>query len=187
MSFHDNFDNDYDLVEALGKRIGLKRLEDVLPDSDYVHHASYWWRVTGEVGETGALNLEIASPTDPLRPETAILVGDEGSLVVTSTVEAGLQFQSGTLLDSAWPCCGLIYVKNARRRGIGDDPDERVFGIFARRYASDGGPYYAPVDQEMQPGVASDWLLFPERDLILDWEPVDVAELLREYSGGRHG
>lgn len=186
MSIHD-YENDCELVKALGKRIGLKRMEDVLPDSDYVHHASYWWRVLGEVGDTGSLELEIAAPDDPLHPETSILVGDEGSLVVTAPASAGFQFQSGTLLDVLWPCCGLIYVSNARRRGIGDDSDEKVFGIFALRYDSEGGSYYAPADQEMQPGVASDWLLFPERDLILDWEPVDVAELLREYSGGRHG
>lgn len=184
---HDNFNNDYDLVEALGKSIGLKRMEDVLPDSDYVHHASYWWKVVGEVVETGALELEIAAPADPVHPETSILVGDEGSLVVTAPASAGLQFQNGTLLDVPWPHCGLIYVRNARQLGIGDDPDEKVFGIFALRYDSDGGSYYAPVDQERQPGVSSRWLLHPGFDLILDWEPVDVAELLRKYSGGRHG
>lgn len=183
---HDIFDNDYELVAALGKRIGLKRMRDVFPDSDYVHHASDWWKVVGEVGETGSLELEIAAPDDALHPETSILVGDEGSLVVTAPASAGLQFQNGTLLDVQWPCCGLIYVRNARRRGIGADPDEKVFGIFSLRYDSDGGSYYAPVDQEMQPGVASDWILFPGIDLILSWEPVDVAELLREYSGGRH-
>lgn len=184
---HDTFDNGYERVKALGKRICLKRMRDVLPDSDYIYHASYWWEVLGEVGETGALELEIAAPADPIHPETSILVGDEGSLVVTAPVSSGFQFQNGTLLDVLWPCCGLIYVRNARRRGIGDDPDDRVFGIFALRYDSDGGSYYAPVDQETQPGVASGWFLFPERDLILDWEPVDVAELLREYSGGRRG
>lgn len=181
------YETDYELVEALGKSIGLKRVEDVLPDSDYVHHASYWWKVTGEVGETGALELEIAAPDDPLHPETSILVGDAGSLVVTAPASAGLQFQNGSLLDVLWPCCGLIYVRNARLRGIGNDPDEKVFGIFALRYDSDGSPYYAPVDQAMQPGVASSWILYPGFDLILDWEPVDVAELLREYSGRRHG
>lgn len=183
----DNFGNDYELVDDLGKRIGLKRVEDVLPDSDYVHHASYWWKVVGEAGETGALELEIAGPSDPVHPETSTLVGGEGSLVVTAPASAGLQFQNGILLDVVWPCCGLIYVRIARRRGIGDDPDEKVFGIFALRYGSDGGPYYAPVDPASQPGVASNWHLYPGFDLILSWEPVDVAELLREYSGRNLG
>lgn len=187
MSPHYGYGTDYELTEALGKRVGLKRLEDVIPDEDYVLHASYWWRVTGEVVDTGALELEIAGPPDPKNPETAVLVGDAGSLAVTAPTSAGLQFQNGTLLDVPWPCCGLIYVRNARRRVIGADHDEKVFGIFTLRYDSDWESYYAPVDPEMQPGVASDWLLFPERDLILAWEPVDVAELLREYSGGRHG
>lgn len=174
-----HYDNDYARIEALGKRIGLKRLEDVIPDEDYVLHASYWWKVTGEVGETGALELEIAGPPSPRKPETAVLVGDKGSLVVTASIVSGLQFQDGTPLDVPWPCCGLIYVKNARKRGACDDPNERVFGIFALRYDSDGEPYYAPVDQETQPGVVSSWLLFPGRDLILDWEPVNVADLLK--------
>lgn len=187
MSAHHDYESDYELVESLGKRIGLKRMEDVIPDEDYVLHASYWWRVTGEVGGTGALELEIAAPDDPLRPETAILVGNEGSLVVTSPASAGLQFRDGVLLDVPWPCCSLIYVKRASRRGVGNYPDEKVFGIFSLRYGSDGEPYYAPADPKMQPGVASDWLLFPERDLILSWEPVDVADLLREYSGESRG
>lgn len=187
MSTHHDYESDYELVKSLGKSIGLKRMEDVLPDTDYVHHASYWWKVTGEVGETGALELEIAAPGDPLHPETAILAGNEGSLVVTASTSSGLQFKDGVLLDVPWPCCSLIYVKRASRRGAGNDPDEKVFGIFSLRYGSDGEPYYAPADPGMQPGVSYKWLLFPDRDLILSWEPVDVADLLREYSGESRG
>lgn len=176
-----HYSNDFEMVESLGKRIGLKRFEDVIPDEDYVLHASYWWRVTGEVGATGALELEIAGPRDPRKLETAVLAGDEGSLAVTASASSGLQFQDGVLLDVPWPCCGLVYIEDARQRGVGDDPDEKVFGIFALRYDSDGGPYYIPVDPEMQPGVASNWALFPERDLILSWEPVDVAGILESF------
>lgn len=182
MSVHD-YETDYERVNALGKRIGLKRLEDVIPDEDYILHASYWWRVVEEVGDTGSLELEIAGPTAPMNPATAVLAGDEGSLVVTASTASGLQFQDGVLLDVPWPCCGLIYVKRASRRGVGNDPDEKVFGIFSLRYDSAGEPYYAPIDQEMQPGVASNWQLYPDRDLILSWEPVDVSDLLRKYSG----
>lgn len=182
MSAHD-YESDYELVESLGKRIGLKRMEDVIPGEDYVLRASYWWMVTGEVGETGALELEIAGPSDPRHPEAAILAEDDGSLVVTASAASGLQFRDGVLLDVPWPCCGLVYVKRASRRGVGDDPDEKVFGIFSLRYGSDGEPYYVPVDPAMQPGVASSWLLYPDSSLILSWEPVDVADLLRQYSG----
>nr|DAD85956.1 MAG TPA: hypothetical protein [Phage sp. ct4bw6] len=181
---HDIFDNDYELVEDLGKRIGLKRMKDVIPDEDYVLHASYWWKVLREVGDTGALDLEIAGPSSPRNHETAVLVGDEEHLVVTASYRAGLQFQDGVLSDVPWPCCGLIYVKNARKRGIGNDPAERVFGIFALGYDSDGSPYYAPVDQESQPGVASNWLLDPRYGLILSWHPVDVRALA-EYEARR--
>lgn len=187
MSTCHDYESDYELVEDLGKRIGLKRMEDVIPDEDYVLHASYWWRVTGEVWGTGALELELAGPADPMHPETAILAEDDGSLVVTASDASGLQFRDGVLLDVPWPCCGLIYVKRASRRGVGNDPDEKVFGIFSLRYGSDGELYYAPADPEMQPGVSSNWRLYPERDLILSWEPVDVADLLREYTGESRG
>ena len=187
MSTRHDYETDYELTDALGKRIGLKRLEDVIPGEDYVLHASYWWMVTGEVGGAWALELEIAGPPDAMNPETAVLAGDESSLVVTASTASGLQFQDGVLLDVPWPCCGLIYVKRASRRGVGNDPDEKVFGIFSLRYASDGEPYYAPADPEMQPGVAPNWFLYPERDLILSWEPVDVSDLLREYSGESRG
>ena len=186
MSSH-GYETDYELVEGLDKGFDLKRAEDVIPDEDYVLHASYWWTVTGEAGETGDLELEIAGPSDPLKPKTSVLPGSGGSLVVTASTASGHQFRDGDLLPVSWPCCSLIYVKRASRRGVGHDPDEKVFGIFALRYGSDGDSYYYPVDQEMQPGVASDWLLFPERDLILSWEPVDVTALLSEYSGESRG
>lgn len=178
MSTHCGYDTDGDLTEALGKCVVLKRLEDVMPDEDYVLHASYWWKVVRADWGTAVLYLEIAGPGSAENPETAVLVRDEGDLVVTAPTPPGLQFRDGALLDVPWPHCSLIYVKNARRRGVGVDPGEEVFGIFALRHDSYGEPYYAPVDPEMQPGVASDWLLFPGRDLILAWEPVDVADLL---------
>lgn len=182
MSVH-YYETDYELDDDPGKRFDLKRMEDVIPDEDYVLHDFYWWRVTGEAGETGDLELEIAGPSDPLKPQTSVLSGDEGRLMVTAPAVSGLQFRDGDLLDVPWPCCGLIYVKLASQRGVGNDPDEKVFGIFSLRYDSEWGTYYAPVEPEKQPGVDSNWVLSPDRDLILSWEPVDVADLLREYSG----
>lgn len=187
MSAYYCYETDYELADDMGKRLDLKRMEDVIFDEDYVLHDSYWWRVTGEVGETGDFELEIAGPSDPLKPRTSVLSGDEGRLMVTASAVSGLQFRDGDLLPVPWPCCDLIYVKQASLRGVGDDPDEKVFGIFFLRYGSDGDPYYVPADPEMQPGVSSKWLLSPDRDLILSWEPVDVADLLREYSEESRG
>lgn len=177
-------DEDDARLEELSAGIRLKRLKDVIPGEDYVLHASYWWKVLGEAAGKWDLDLEIAGPCSWEKPATSVLGGDGGNLVVTASDHSGLQFRDGVLLDSVWPCCGLIYVESASRRGVGDDPEERVFGIFSLRYDSDGSPYYAPTDQEMQPGVAPDWILDPRFDLILSWEPVDVAELLRAYSEG---
>lgn len=178
MSTHYGYETDDDLIEALSERIVLKRLEDVMPDEDYVLHASYWWKVVGADWGTYVLYLEIAGPDSAENPETAVLVRDEGDLVITSPVASDLQFQDGTLLDVPWPHGDLIYVKDARRRGAREAPEERVFGVFSRRHGPDGEPYYAPVDREMQPGVASSWYLFPGSDMVLDWEPVGVADLL---------
>lgn len=175
--------DDCDLTDSLGERIGLKRLEDIVPDDDYVLHASYWWKVVRADWGTAVLYLEIAGPGSAENPETAVLVRDEGDLVVTAPTSSGLQFRDGVLLDVPWPGCDLVYVRDARTGGAG----ERVFGIFSSRYGSDGEPYYAPVDPETQPGVSSSSLLFPGRDLILAWEPVDVAGLLREYSEESRG
>lgn len=184
MSTHYGYETDDDLIEDLSERIVLKRLEDVIPGEDYVLHASYWWGVVGADWGTSVLYLEIAGPSGQGNPATAVLVRDEGDLAVTSPVASDLQFQDGTLLDVPWPHGDLIYVKDARRRGAREAPEERVFGIFSRRHGPDGEPYYAPVDRAMQPGVASDWLLDPRYDLILDWEPVDVAGLLKRMEKG---
>ena len=178
MSTHYGYETDDDLIEDLSERIVLKRLEDVIPGEDYVLHASYWWRVVGADWGTSVLYLEIAGPSGQGNPATAVLVRDEGDLVVTSPASSDLQFRDGTLLDVPWPRGDLIYVKDARRRGAREDLEERVFGIFSLRQGSDGEPYYAPVDREMQPGVASSRCLFPGSDMVLDWEPVDVADLL---------
>ena len=72
----------------------------------------------------------------------------------------------------------LIYVRDARRRHTQIGSEERVFGIFSRRYDSDGNEYFYPVERRAQDGVQPHWLLDPEYGLILDWEPVDVADLL---------
>lgn len=84
-----------------------------------------------------------------------------------------------------WPDCDLIYVKEARRRKVYRGSEDKVFGIFYRRYDADGNEYYCPVDPERQPGVSSMWLLDPEYDLILAWEPVDVSDLMSRM-GGSH-
>lgn len=84
-----------------------------------------------------------------------------------------------------WPDCDLIYVKEARRRMVYRGAEDKVFGIFYTKIDADGNEYYCPADPERQPGVSSSWLLDPEYDLILSWEPVDVADLLIRMGGGR--
>lgn len=172
------YDSDYEIAESLGARIGLKRLEDVMPGDDYVLHASRWWKVIEEEYPEMAYGLEIAGPEGPGNPETSRISGDWESLVVVANVSSGLQFRNGVLQDVPWPVGDLIHVKAAIRRRAQVDLGERVFGIFALHYDPDEGPYYALVDQDLQPGVASNWILDPKYDLILDWRPVDVMDLL---------
>jgi hypothetical protein len=171
------YETDAERLQALSSRVRLKRLEDVISSEGYVLHNSVWWRVSGPSGPA-EVGLEIAGPEDPLHPRTSTLLGSPDDLLVSVDRESGLQFREGVLLDVPWPDGGLIYVADARCRGIGDDPAERVHGIFALRFDADGDSYYAPVDPALQPGVSTSWLLYPPRDLILDWSPVDVANLL---------
>lgn len=185
MSTHYGYETDDDLLEDLSERITLKRLEDIITDEDYVLHASCWWKVVRADWGMAVLYLEIAGPDSAENPETAVLVRDEGDLVVTASAYAGLQFHNGELLSVPWPSRDLVYIQDARMGGAGSG--ERVFGIFAARYGYDGETYYAPVDPEMQTGVSSSALLLPGRDLILAWEPVEVADLLRECSGESRG
>lgn len=174
------YDSDFEKVQSLGRRIFLKRLEDIQPIDDLVLHDSRWWLVTGDSSpEKGvALELEIASPSRQGTPETSWLSGDEDSLAVVTSTRMGLQFVDGVLQDVPWPGFDLIHIRDARERGLRAVPDERVHGIFILRYEEDGDPYYVPADRQRQPGVASSGILRPGRDLILDWEPIDVASLL---------
>ena len=181
------YDNDYELVRALGNRIRLERLEDVQPGEDLILHNSRWWLVTEETYPETGLELELAGPSCEGGAKTSTMRDDRESLAVVTSVESGLQFVEGVLQDVPWPDLDLIYVKSALRRRINLTEDAEVFGIFSRRYDSDGDSYYFPVDQELQQGVKSHWLLDPRYDLIRDWEPVDVAGLLEEFRGGGRG
>lgn len=168
----------------LSRYIFLKRREEVQIGDTVLLNGSRWWRVTGEECPGGALELEIAGPEGRARPKTGGLSVAKSSLLVVSEEGSGLQFSNGVLLDVPWPDCDLICVKDAiRRRAAVGDPEETVHGIFARHYDADGDSYYAPADRAKQPEVKSHWLLDPQYDLILDWEPVDVADLLERMRG----
>ena len=181
---YDNDSDDYDRVQALGRFISLRRGSDIIADA-IIYHGDCWWRVLGNgtTVESEILYAEKAGSASYDSEEVKIPV-DECALYPIVREGAPLQFQDGAVLEELWPHYELIYIKDARIRGAGGCPDERVFGIFSRHYDSDGDIYYAPVDQEMQPGVASIWILSPERDLILDWEQVDVADLLERLERG---
>ena len=174
----DNDSDDYSRVQALGQYISLKRGSDIVADA-IIYHGDCWWKVLGNgtMLESEILYAEKAGSPEGGSEEVRIPI-DECALYPAVLEGAPLQFQDGSLLKEFWPCGGLIYVKEARLRSTQADENEKVFGIFALHYDSDGDPYYYPVDQEMQPGVASTWRLDPRYDLVLDWESVDVAALL---------
>lgn len=171
------YEKDGELLRGLSSRIRIDRWGTVVEDGGYVLHDSRWWAVPGRWGHDDFC-LEIAGPSDPLNPQTSDFFGTMDDLVVCADWGSGLQFHAGVLLDVPWPVGGLIYVAEASLRGLGDDPDERVHGIFSLRFDEGGDSYYVPVDPEHQPGVASSWILYPDRDLVLNWRPVDVSDLL---------
>lgn len=180
----DNDSAGYSRVQALGQYITLERGSDIAAGA-IIYHGDCWWKVLGNgaTAESEILYAEKAgSPAGS--PEEVKIPIDECALYPAALEGSPLQFQDGSLLKELWPCCGLIYVKDARLRSTQADENEKIFGIFALHYDSDGDPYYSPVDQEMQPGVASNWLLDPEFDLVLEWEPVDVMDLLSRMQRG---
>ena len=185
---YDNDDDsaDYARVQALSQYIVLTRGGDIIADAT-IYHGDCWWRVLGNgtAMESKILYAEKAGSSEGSAEEVKIPV-DEREMYPAIEEGAPLQFKNGSLLKEFGPDCGLIYVKDARRRSTQADEDEKIFGIFTLRYDSDGDPYYYPVDRDMQPGVASDWILDPKFDLILDWAPIDVAELL-ERMQKKHG
>ena len=183
---NNKYADDIRLID-LSQYIYLKRGSDIIADA-IIYHGDCWWKVLGNgtTVESEILYAEKAGSPEGSAEEVKIPV-DECEVYPSILEGAPLQFQDGSLLKEFWPCCDLIHVKDARRRSTQADENEKVFGIFARHYDSEGDPYYYPVDQDMQPGVASDWLLDPKFDLILDWEPIDVADLLSRMLGGGLG
>lgn len=159
------------------------RLEDVALGDGYLLCDSRWWRIVGsDEGPSGdeVVELEIAGPSDPLNVETFDLTAPGDAVVAYADAMTRLQFRDGELLETLWPDRSIIYIRDARRRGIGEDQSEKVHGIFILRYGVDGEEYYYPADSEEQPEVSPRWLLFRGGDLILDWEPVNVADLLTQ-------
>lgn len=185
------FENDDERVASLGSNILLKRIEDIVPDEDYIMYYSCWWRVVGMMSIQGSqdvrVDLELAGPAYVRPAQEEVARARWGTLMVVADPSAGLQFRDGELLDVPWPAGDLIYVKDSSRWSIKEQGTERVTGVFSRHHAADGGPdYYAPVDPEFQPGMPASAILDPRFDLILDWEPVDVGDLLErlESSNG---
>ena len=169
------------IPEALTDRIRQERLEDVSCWGGYLYFADRWWSIEGfEEGSSGGevIELELAGPSEPLNVETFTLAAPGDDVCLYADELSGLQFRDGELLSTPWPDRSIIYVKDARLRGIGSDPSEVVRGIFILRYGSDGEQYYAPADSADQPGMRSSWHLYRGWDLILNWKPVDVADLL---------
>lgn len=179
------YEDDAERLQALSEALRLERLEDVGLSNGYVLHDSRWWRVVGSTS-SGGVSLRSAGSSNRADSESAVLPGAPDDLIVYVDRESGLQFQDGTLLGVPWPNEDLIYVRDARCRDTWSDPEVRVYGIFIRRYAPEGDSFYVPADRSRQPGVASTWTLVPDCDLILDWEPVDVADLL-ERMQKEHG
>lgn len=177
------FENDDERVASLGSNILLKRIEDIVPDEDYIMYYSCWWRVVGMMSIQGSqdvrVDLALAGPPYVRPAQEEVARAPWGTLMVVADPSVGLQFRDGDILDEMWPVGDLIHVKDSARWSTKSQGTERVTGVFSRHHAADGGPdYYAPVDPEFQPGMPSSATLDRRFDLILDWEPVDVGELL---------
>jgi len=179
---NDKYSDDIRLID-LSSYIFLKRGSDIVADA-IIYHGDCWWKVleNGITMESKVLYAEKAGCAEYGAEEVTIPI-DDAKTYLTVMEDAPVQFLDGELISTEWPDKDLIYVDKAlRKASTGRDSvfeGDEVHGLYSRRYDSDGGCYYAPVEAEDQ-GINGDWLLVEHLDLILEWRPVNIAAVLRE-------
>lgn len=178
----DKYADDYRLSELSGY-IFLKRGSDIIADA-IIYHGDCWWKVLRNGGSDGGEVLYVAKAGSIRYDAEEVTISiDDAKTYLTVLEGAPLQFRDGDLISTEWPDKDLIYVDKAICRAVaGRDclyEKDEVHGLFARRYDSDGGCYYVPVEAEDQ-GIDKRWMLLENYDLILEWRPVNIAAVLRE-------
>lgn len=179
---YDKDADDLRLID-LSKNILLKRGSDIIADA-IIYHGDCWWKVLGN-GTTMESEVLYAEKAGSLRhdAEEVTIPIDDARTYLTVMQGSPLQFRDGDLISTEWPDKDLIYVDKALRKAAttrdGVFEKDEVHGLFSRRYGSDGGCYYAPVEAEDQ-GIDKRWMLLENYDLILEWRPVNIAAVLRE-------
>lgn len=179
---YDKDADDLRLID-LSQNIFLKRGSDIIADA-IIYHGDCWWKVLGN-GTTMESEVLYAEKAGSLRhdAEEVTIPIDDARTYLTVLQGSPLQFRDGDLISTEWPDKDLIYVDKAlckaatTRDGVFEK--DEVHGLFSRRYDSDGGCYYVPVEAEDQ-GIDKCWMLLENYDLILEWRPVNIAAVLRE-------
>lgn len=178
----DKYADDIRLSD-LSTHISLKRGSDIIADA-IIYHGDCWWKVLGN-GTTMESEVLYAEKAGSLRhdAEEATIPIDAAKAYLTVLEGAPLQFHDGELISTEWPDKDLIYVDKALRKAAATRDDvfeeDKVHGLFVRRYGSAGDCYYVPVEPEDQ-GIDSHWVLMEHYDLILEWRPVNISAVLRE-------
>ena len=180
----DKYADDYRLSE-LSQHIFLRRGSDIIADA-IIYHGDRWWKVLGNE-TTGESEVLYAEKAGSLRydAEVVTIPIDDAKTYLTVLEGAPLQFHDGDLISTEWPDMDLIYVDKALRKadtkwdGAFEKEEEEVYGLFARRYDSDGDCYYVPAKAEDQ-GIGKNWILMENYDVILEWRPANIAAVPRE-------
>lgn len=178
----DKYADDPRLID-LSQYISLRRGSDIIADA-IIYHGDCWWKVLGNGTKAGSEVL-YAEKAGSVRydAEQVTIPIDDARTYLTVPEGAPLQFSDGDLISAEWPDKDLIYVDKALRKAAtkqdGVFERDEVHGLFARRYASDGDCYYAPVEADDQ-GIDKNWMLMEHYDIILEWRPVNIAAALRE-------
>lgn len=173
--------DNYQLSE-LSQYICLRRGSDIIADA-IIYHGGCWWKVLGN-GFANGTDIIHAEKAGSLRhdAEEVTIPIDDAKTYLTVMEGSPLQFIDGDLISTEWPDKDLIYVDKALRKAAttrdGVFEKDEVYGLFARRYDSDGDCYYEPVEAEDQ-GIDKNWMLMEHYDVILEWHPVNIAAVLR--------
>lgn len=178
----DKYADDVRLID-MSQYISLKRGIDIIDDA-IIYHGDRWWKVLGNGSyDPGLFVYAEMAGSIAIDPEKVKIPIDDAKTYLVVPEGAPLQFRDGDLISTEWPDKDLIYVDKALRKDVskraGIYEKDEMHGLFVRRYDSDGGCYYAPVEAEDQ-GIDSSWLLLEGMDIILEWRPVNIAAVLRE-------
>lgn len=152
------------------------RSGEALVEGEYLYLDSKWYEIV-EISESQVL----VSPAGAVTAANLKIEIDPANLYVTLLADAPIRFRSGQPYLVDLPDSELIYVDEAYCRYTPSgaaNTSKRLHGLFLRQWdPEEGRELYRPLDPGEQ-GIPAEWILDPERSLVVSWRPVKASEIL---------